>query len=70
MDSTVGEHIRHLKARIGLLSQQIAENQCTQLEVQELFKAELGIAFLAIAHYEAALKEEHKLASLEASKHH
>jgi hypothetical protein len=62
VDSTVREHIRRLKARIDLLSHQIADNHCTQPEVTK-FKAELGSAFLALAHYEAALKQERKLAS-------
>jgi hypothetical protein len=61
MDSTVREHIFRLKARIDLLSERIADNHCTQQEVKNS-KAELGVAFLALAHYEAALKQERKLA--------
>jgi hypothetical protein len=45
MDNTVREHICRLKARIDLLSEQIADNHCTPQEV-ESFKAELGTAFL------------------------
>lgn len=63
MDSTVREHIGRLKARIDLLSEQIAGNRCAPQEVKNS-KAELGIAFLALAHYEAALKHERKLAFL------
>lgn len=61
MDRTVREHISRLKVRIDLLSERIADNHCTQQEVEN-FKAELGFAFLALAHYEAALKQERKLA--------
>ena len=63
MDSTVRQHIFRLQTRIDLLSERIADNHCTPQEVQNS-KAELGIAFLALAHYEAALKQESKLASV------
>jgi len=63
MDSTVREHICRLKARVDLLSEEIADSHCTPLEVKNS-KAELGTAFLALAHYEAALKQERKLAFL------
>lgn len=72
MDNTVREHIRRLKAQIDLVSEQIAENDSTQPEAREPLKAELAIAFLAPAHYEAALKEERELAALAQgiSRHH
>jgi hypothetical protein len=62
MDSTVREHIERLKARIDLLNRDLMDDQRTADERQQ-FLAERGIAFLALAHYEAAIREEHKLSS-------
>ena len=63
MDTTVREHIRRLKSQITGLGDQIADERCNQ-EQQNQLKTEIGIAYLALAHYEAALKEELKLRCL------
>lgn len=60
MDSTVREHIGQLKSRIDLLTREMADDRRTPDERKRI-EVEVGIAFLALAHYEAALKEEHKL---------
>jgi len=64
MNTTVREHVRRLKLRIDLLDHQIADEQCNQ-EQRNQIKKEIGIASLALAHYEAALKEEQKLHPLQ-----
>jgi hypothetical protein len=63
MDTTVREHIKRLKARIDLLDRYLMDDQRTENE-RQTFLAELGFASLALAHYEAAIREEHKLAPL------
>jgi hypothetical protein len=60
MNTTVREHVRRLKLQIDLLGHQIADEQCNQEQRNQL-QIEMGIASLALAHYEAALKEERKL---------
>lgn len=63
MDTTVREHIRRLKSQISLLGDQIADEQCSQEQRNQL-KTEIGIASLALAHYEAALRKEQRLTRL------
>jgi hypothetical protein len=63
MDNTVREHIRRLKWQINLLGHQIVDKHCSQ-EQRNQFKTEIGIASLALAHYEAALRKEQRLHSL------
>lgn len=60
MDSTVREHIDRLKFRIDLLTREMTDATRTQ-EERKNFQVEVGIAFLTLAHYEAALKQEDKL---------
>jgi hypothetical protein len=62
MDITVRQHLAELKSRVQLLTEKIMDNNRHQEERNQL-KAELSAATLAIAHYEAALKQERKLAS-------
>ena len=63
MDSTVREHIDRLKSRIDLLTREMMDEGRTEDE-RKRCQAEVGIAFLALAHYEAALRQEHKLSPL------
>ena len=65
MNSTVREHVEQLKALIDLLDRDLMDDQRTQDE-RKRFLAERGIAYLALAHYEAAIREEHKLSFLRA----
>lgn len=60
MDITLREHIDRLKCRIDLLTREMMEDWRTQDE-RKRFEVEVGIACLALAHYEAALKQEHKV---------
>lgn len=60
MDSTVRQHINGLKSRIDLLTQQMMDDWRSE-DDRKRSQAEIGIAYLALAHYEAAIKEERKL---------
>ena len=60
MNTTVREHVRRLELQIDLLDDQIADEQCNQ-ERRNQLKIEIGLAYLALAHYEAALKKEETL---------
>lgn len=60
MDSTVRQHINGLKARIDLLTKEMMDDWRTE-DDRKRSQAEIGIAYLALAHYEAAIKEERKL---------
>lgn len=60
MDTTVRDHINCLKSRIDVLGKHIMGDACTPDE-RKKYQVEIGIASLALAHYEAALKEEQKL---------
>lgn len=62
MDCTVREHINRLKSRIDLLTRELVNDLATKDELQGL-RTEVGIAFLALAHFEAALREETKLSA-------
>ena len=61
MDRTVREHVTRLKSQIHLLNHRIAEEGEHTDEERKILKAQLGVASLALAHYEAALKQERKL---------
>jgi hypothetical protein len=62
METPVGEHIRRLEERLLQLNTQIMENS-RDLTERNRIEAEIRAAYLAIAHYQAALKAERKLAS-------
>ena len=66
MDSTVREHVTRLKSRIDLLTREMMDDGRTQDQRRRL-KAEIETAYLALAHYEAALKQERKLSPLHES---
>jgi hypothetical protein len=62
MDTPVGEHIRRLEERLLELNARIMEDD-SDLADRNRIEADIRAAHLAIAHYEAALKAEHKLTS-------
>lgn len=62
MDSTVRKHIDGLKSRIDLLTNEMMGDGRTE-DDRKRFQSEIGIAYLALAHYEAAMREERKLSS-------
>ena len=62
MDTPVGEHIRRLEERLLELNARIMEND-RNLADRNRIEADIRAAHLAIAHYQAALKAEHKLTS-------
>jgi hypothetical protein len=62
MDTPVGEHIRRLENRLLELNVRFMENN-VDLAGRNRIEADIRAAHLAIAHYEAALKAEHKLTS-------
>jgi len=60
MDTSVGEHIRRLEELLLKLNAQIMENS-RDLQERNRIEANIRAAYLAIAHYQAALKAEQKL---------
>jgi hypothetical protein len=60
MYNTVGEHIDRLNQKIDRLNLEMMDDRRTEDERRRL-QAEVGIAFLALAHFEVALRQEHKL---------
>jgi hypothetical protein len=61
METPVGEHIRRLEDRLLQLNTQIMENS-RDLAERNRIEAEIRAAHSAIAHYQAALEAERKLA--------
>jgi len=62
MDTSVGEHIRRLEKRVLELNAQMMENN-RGLGERNRIEADIRAAYLAIAHYQAALKAEQKLSN-------
>jgi hypothetical protein len=62
MDTPVGEHIRRLEDRLLELNERVMENN-RDLAERNRIEADIRAAYLAIAHYQAAFKAEHKLTS-------
>ena len=60
METSVGEHIRRLEKRLLQLNARIMENN-RELAERNRIEADIRAAYLAIAHYKAALKAEGKL---------
>ena len=57
METPVGEHIRRLKERLLQGNAQIMEKS-RDLAERNRIEAEIRAAYLAIAHYQAALRAE------------
>jgi len=57
METPVGEHIRRLKERLLQVNAQIMEKS-RDLAERNRIEAEIRAAYLAIAHYQAALRAE------------
>ena len=57
METPVGEHIRRLEERLSQLNTQIMENS-RDLAERNRIEAKIRAAYLAIAHYRAALRAE------------